>query len=590
MCGIVGGAGKVDFRSYLIGGLKTLDYRGYDSAGLAYRKDGKVNLFKTVGKVEDLDNITPKFTDATMGIAHTRWATHGEPSDTNAHPHFSMHRKVYLVHNGVVENFRALRTKLKFNGYEFVTQTDTEVIANLLEEQYLLLKDPFKAIEKVITMVEGSFACAIMFSDLPELYFMKRQSPLLIGLGKDGNFMASDAVPMMKLCDKFIEVEEDSYGCITQNTYVLMKNGQEIQPNFVVRKAEECTFDKGDYPHFMLKEIEEGPKVIKRLLDNYYDGTSFTFDPKIIECIKEADDVVFLACGTSYYASLLGVEFMHYLGKRSESYIASEWAYYPNLTAKNPLFILISQSGETADLIACQKYINDNGLPNIAITNTRGSTIYRNATFALLLYAGLEVAVAATKSYNAQVTMLAMLTSACSSTEHGVRNIRKLIEAIEDVINRKDEIHELAKKMTQAKDAFFVGRGYDSLAALECALKLKEISYIHAESYAGGELKHGPIALIEKGTPVIGLVSDSISAAALRNNLEELRSRGADIYVISTESLFDKKDDFYTKDVKPYLAAVVKVVFGQYLSYYVSLEKGLPIDKPRNLAKSVTVQ
>jgi glucosamine--fructose-6-phosphate aminotransferase (isomerizing) len=340
----------------------------------------------------------------------------------------------------------------------------------------------------------------------------------------------------------------------------------------------------------MLKEIEESPSIIRRLIDNYYNGTKFTFDSRIVKAIATSDDIVFLACGTSHYASMLGVEYMHFLGKRSESYIASEWAYYPVVTAKKPVFILLSQSGETADLIACQKYINENGLTNIAITNSRGSTIDRKATFSLLLYAGLEVAVASTKSYDAQVTILAMLVAAVTKSTNAIRHLRNLTSAIEDIISRKEEIHEIAKKMVNARDAFFVGRGYDNEAALECALKLKEISYIHAEAYAGGELKHGPIALIEKETPVIGLISDPISASALRNNLEELKSRGASIFIVSTKALKAENDNFVINDVKPYLAAVAKVTFGQYLSYYVALEKGLPIDKPRNLAKSVTVQ
>jgi glucosamine--fructose-6-phosphate aminotransferase (isomerizing) len=310
----------------------------------------------------------------------------------------------------------------------------------------------------------------------------------------------------------------------------------------------------------------------------------------MLSAIKNSDDVVFLACGTSHYASLLGVDYMHYLGKRSESYIASEWAYYPNVTAKNPVYILISQSGETADLIACQKYLNENGLTNIALTNTRGSTIDRKSTYSLLVFAGLEVAVAATKSYDAQVTILALLTAALDGTTNAIRHVQDLISAIEDIISRREEIHAIAKRIAPARDAFFVGRGYDNEAALECALKLKEIAYVHAEAYAGGELKHGPIALIEKETPVIGLISDPISALALRNNLEELSARGATIIIVATKALKAKGDDFLINDVKPYLAGVAKVVFGQYLAYYVALEKKLPIDKPRNLAKSVTVQ
>jgi glutamine---fructose-6-phosphate transaminase (isomerizing) len=590
MCGIVGGVGKIDFRSYLIKGLKSLDYRGYDSAGLAYVKEGQIHLYKTVGRVEKLDEITPQFTDASAGIAHTRWATHGVPSDVNAHPQFSMKQNVFLVHNGVIENFKTLKNRLQVKGYVFASETDTEVIADLIEDYYLSSNDPLIAIRKAIKDLEGSFACAILIKDHDELYFMKRSSPILIGVGEGANFLASDAVPMVHYTSKFIDVDDDDYGFMTADEYHLYKDGKEIEPHFVERKVEECNFDLCGYPHFMLKETEEAPSVIRRIVDNYFDGDHFTFDPKMIQVLKNSDDIVFLACGTSHYASLLGVEYMHFLGKRSESYIASEWAYYPNVTAKNPVYVLLSQSGETADLIACQKYLNENGLTNIALTNTRGSTIDRKASYSLLIFAGLEVAVAATKSYDAQVTILALLTAAMDGTTNAVRHVQDLINAIEDIIVRKEEIHKIAKRIYKARDAFFVGRGYDNEAALECALKLKEIAYIHAEAYAGGELKHGPIALIEKETPVIGLISDPISALALRNNLEELRSRGATIIIVATKALKTKEDDFVINDVKPYLAAIAKVVFGQYLSYYVALEKGLPIDKPRNLAKSVTVQ
>jgi glutamine---fructose-6-phosphate transaminase (isomerizing) len=590
MCGIVGGVGDIDFRSYLIKGLKSLDYRGYDSAGLAYVKDGEIHLFKTMGRVEKLDEITPRFTGASAGIAHTRWATHGVPSDVNAHPQFSMRQNIFLVHNGVIENFKKLKSRLQAKGYVFASETDTEVIADLIEDYYLSSNDPLIAIRKSIADLEGSFACAILIKDHDELYFMKRSSPILIGVGKGANYLASDAVPMVHFTNRFVDVDDDTYGFLTPEAFHLYKDGKEIEPHFVERKVDECNFDLAGYPHFMLKETEEAPSVIRRIIDNYFDGDHFTFDPKIIQTLRDSDDIVFLACGTSHYASLLGVDYMHYLGKRSESYIASEWAYYPNVTAQRPVYVLLSQSGETADLIACQKYLNENGLTNIALTNTRGSTIDRKASFSLLVFAGLEVAVAATKSYDAQVTMLALLTAAMDGTTNAIRHVNDLISAINDIIARREEIHAIAKRIYQARDAFFVGRGYDNEAALECALKLKEIAYIHAEAYAGGELKHGPIALIEKETPVIGLISDPISALALRNNLEELKSRGATIIIVATKALKAPGDDFLVDDVKPYLAGIAKVVFGQYLAYYVALEKGLPIDKPRNLAKSVTVQ
>jgi glucosamine--fructose-6-phosphate aminotransferase (isomerizing) len=590
MCGIVGGAGKISFRKYLLTGLSKLDYRGYDSAGLAFTTNGSIQVYKTVGRVSDLDLITPKDIASPVGIAHTRWATHGEPSTINAHPQLSKKGTFAIVHNGVIENFRALKNNLKVRGYTFKSDTDTEIVADILEIHYLESHDVLKAIRQTMSELEGSYACAIIHQNDNKVYFMKKASPLLLGVGEGANYLASDPAPMVGLAKKYVDLDDGDYGYVDSTSVHVYLDGKEIVPSYSERSVDLFKYDLNGYPYFMLKEIEESPSVIHRLLDNYFDGRKWLFDKKMLGAIDKADDVVFIGCGTSYYACLLGVEYVHYLGKRSEAYIASEWAYYPVASSKKTIYILLSQSGETADLILCQKYINDNGLTNIAITNTKGSTIERKSTYSILLYAGLEVAVASTKSYVAQVVMLAMITSALTKTDNTSRHLSVLIDCLNDIIARKEEIHDLAKKIYKARDAFYVGRGYDYCASLECALKLKEISYIHAEAYPSGELKHGPIALIEKETPVIGLVSDQLSTMATRNNIVELSSRGANTFIVSTKALAEDGDAFLVKDVKTYLSAIPKVVFGQYLSYYVSLEKKLPIDKPRNLAKSVTVE
>lgn len=590
MCGIIGGVGKLDYRNFLLTGLSKLDYRGYDSAGLAYRKDGEISLYKIAGRVSDLDKATPQFSDADVGIAHTRWATHGEPNKVNAHPHFSMNKKFYIVHNGVIENYRSLKNLLKTKGYSFHTETDTEIIADLLEMSYLQKKDILNAILETMRVLQGSYACAIICADSSNLYFMKKASPLLIGLGKGANYLASDALPMVDYTDKFIDLDDGEYGVLTPTDISLYIGGKSIDPVITGRDAARYDYDLGTYSHFMLKEIEESPNVIHTLADNYFDGTDYLFDKKLIKMLQGAEDIVFLACGTSYYASLMGVEFMRRLGKRSEAFIGSEWAYYPSIPNKKTVFILVSQSGETADLILCQKFLVDKGLPNVAITNTKGSTIERKADYSCLLYAGLEVAVAATKSYMAQVSLMALLANAVEGRTNVIPDIDVLIAALNDVVARQEEIHNIARRIATARDAFYVGRGYDFLASLECSLKLKEISYIHAEAYPGGELKHGPIALIEKDTPVIGFVSDPLSALALRNNLTELSSRGATILIVASKALASPEDDFAYSDVPLYFSVLPEVMFGQYLSYFVALEKGLPIDKPRNLAKSVTVE
>lgn len=592
MCGIVGGAGTANWRSFVLEGLKKLDYRGYDSSGIAYLEKGNISLYRKVGRVDDLESILPHFVNAEGAIGHTRWATHGTPSDKNAHPHYSEGKYFYLVHNGVIENFKDLKNRLKELGYSFYSDTDTEVIANLLEWHFLndSHQDILDSIVKTMKDLQGSYACAILCKESSNLYFMKNASPLLIGEGEGSNFLASDAVPMIGLASKFIDLSDGDYGYLNAHEVRVFHDLKETRKRYVERKAEQFSFDKGNYPHFMLKEIEEEPKVISRLIDNYFDDYNFLFDADMVSLLKESDDIIFLACGTSYYASQVGVSYMHSLNKRSEAFLASEWAYYHNIDSKHPVFILLSQSGETADIIACQKVINALGLINIAITNTKGSTLERQASFSNLLYAGLEVAVAATKSYVAQISFLALLTGAMSNSPEVVKYLKDLSRSIGEVIANKEKIHEIAKELVNTRDAFFVGRGMDFNASLECALKLKEISYIHSEAYAGGELKHGPIALIENETPIFGLVSDPVSAMALRNNLTELESRRAKVYVISSSSLSAEGDAFILPDVKGRLSCILEVVFGQYLSYFVSLEKGLPIDKPRNLAKSVTVQ
>ncbi len=592
MCGIVGGIGNIDFHKYLIEGLKKLDYRGYDSAGLAYVKDGKIDLHRAMGKVSDLEAITPAFSGASAGIAHTRWATHGEPSEINAHPQKSNEGLFYIVHNGVIENFRELKSMLRKEGYIFYSKTDTEVIANLLEFHFKKEKDVLRAIEGVQEELQGSYACAIIFAKDPEhLYFMKNASPLLIGLDGEANYLASDAVPMIPYCNKFIDVEDGEYGRLTPTGFEVFREGKPQEPHYAERNAALLTHDLDGYPHYMLKEIEETPSCIRRLVENYFDGTDFLFDPSMISALKRADYVLFLACGTSSYASEVGVRYMRELGKNSDAVIASEWAYDPFIKARNPVYILLSQSGETADLIHCLKIINERGGTSIAITNSKGSTIERKSTYACLLYAGLEVAVASTKSYADQVVFLALLKAAVQDkAEEVIKDIRVALSGIKTVIKQKEQIHEIARKVKDITDAFFVGRGFDFLACKEGTLKLKEIAYVHSEAYPGGELKHGPIALIQPGTPVFCSISEEDLAPQMRNNLEELKARGANVILFSRVGLQKKGDAFSYPNIPDYLSPLLSVLCFQYLSYYVALEKDLPIDKPRNLAKSVTVE
>ena len=591
MCGIVGGVGNIDLRQYLISGLKKLEYRGYDSAGIAYAENGKIIVDKVAGRVSSLDAIVPTDIHPTCGIAHTRWATHGQPNASNAHPHQSNQKLFTIVHNGVIENFRPLTHQLSVRGFHFDTETDTEVIANVLERYYIRSGSVLEAISQTVDALEGSFACGIMFQGEPKrLYFMKKASPLLIGVCPDASLLASDPVPMVELTDRFIDLEDGDYGYLDAGNVQVFHGGRKVKPNFVTRSVDLFKSDLGEYPHYMLKEIEEIPGVVKRLAENYFDNDKFLFNESMIEALTRTKKIHFLACGTSYYASKMGAKYFRPLGKEVLVSIASEWAYDPYDISDEVVFILLSQSGETADLIRCQKIINDRGGITIAVTNTKGSTIERKATYSCLLYAGLEVAVASTKSYVAQVCFLSMLGGAVENNTNVMVDIDRLAESLKDIIARKAEIHEIAKEVSSATDAFFVGRGYDYLASMEGALKLKEVSYVHAEAYPGGELKHGPIALISPDMLVVGFVSDPEVSSSIRNNFEEMRARKAKMVIFSVASVSMPGDSFVAKDVKPYLASAALVMVSQYFAYYVSLEKGLPIDKPRNLAKSVTVE
>lgn len=592
MCGIVGAIGKVDIRKFLLDGLYSLDYRGYDSAGIAFlNANNEFIVHKTVGKVDVLDNEVPASVDACLGIGHTRWATHGAPTVDNCHPHFSTHGEFVVVHNGVIENYHALKQKLSSFGFTFKSDTDTEVIANLLEYNYKIHDDVLDAMRRTIDEVKGSFALAIIHkSETDKLYFMKRSSPLFIGVGSGANFLGSDAVPMIKYTNNFVDLSDNQYGFICENDISIFDGYNKVEPNIKKQNAEYLNRDLGDNPNFMIKEIKETPEVITRLIDNYFDGTKFLFDNNMLQAIRKSDDIVFLACGTSYHAALMGVRYMQYLGKRSEAYVASEWAYYPVFTSKKPLYILISQSGETADLIRCQKIINSRSSINIAITNTVGSTIYRDATYPCLLFAGLEVAVASTKAFSAQVAILALLTGAIERRNNVVTHLGDVISTLKRIINESGAIERIAKQVEDASIVFFIGRGNDYCASLEASLKMKEVSYLHCEAFAGGELKHGPIALVDGYTRLVAFISDMSTDFATRNNVKEIEARGAKSFIISYDSLRKEGDSFSFSNVKNYLSTIPMVFVSQYLAYYVALHRGVNIDKPRNLAKSVTVE
>ena len=593
MCGIVGAVGINNPRDYAIEGLKMLEYRGYDSAGIGFLDHG-IKLCKDIGSPSHLDDILPSQVNTNVIIGHTRWATHGIPSKINSHPHISLKRKIALVHNGVIENSHELRQFLLSKGYKFYSETDTEVVVNLLEYFYLSSKDMNVALVLLKDQLVGSYALAIMNEDYPDTLFMlKNGSPLLIGRGKGFNLIASDASPMVKFTNEFIDLEDYDFGYITDKVVKIFdKSNNPVDRSLINKDIKSISHDLNGYPHYMLKEIEEIDEVVKRLISIYHENNEYQFDKELIKDLKESDHIMFLACGTSYHASLVGGRIFESFNNISTSqYIASEWAFHPTFVGKKPFIILISQSGETADLIHCLKIIKEKNVRTLLITNTPGSTLSRGVTHTALIHAGVEISVASTKAYAGQVALLALLSGALNNNTKIVEELKDSIQIIEYIKKElKQPIEQIAEEIKDHENVFFLGRSYDYFLSLEASLKLKEISYIHSEAYPGGELKHGPIALIKEGLPVVVFITDPVIASSMRSNIEEVKSRGAKVYVVSTKELAKKGDTLIVDNFANHLSGVAISSIAFYLAYYVSLKKGLNVDKPRNLAKSVTVE
>ena len=592
MCGIVGSIGLKRPRDYVGTGLKMLDYRGYDSAGVAYFDNG-IKIYKDVGSVEHLLDITPKNIETNIMIGHTRWATHGAPNKNNTHPHISFHNHICLVHNGVIENYKEIKAFLLEKGYEFYGETDSEIVANLIEYHYLLNKNMLETIKTVVSILKGSFAICLFASDSKdELYIFKKGSPLVVGLGKGFNLVASDASPMIEYTTEFIEIDDLEYGLITKDKVTIYNSdGLEVNKQTIRKDIELISHDLKGYPHYMLKEIEEIPQTVNRIIDTYFQANEFQFDPELIKDLNESDHIIFIGCGTSYHAGLVGGRYFEKYDKSASRFIASEWAFHPTFPGQKPFIILISQSGETADLIHCLKIIKEHHLKNLIITNTGGSTLDRNCDYSILLHSGIEVSVASTKAYVAQVALFAMLSASLQDDKSVVNDLRQSIDVINDIqTNFKPIIKSVAEELKDKKNIFYLGRSFDYFLSLEASLKLKEISYIHSEAVPGGELKHGPIALIEEGLPVIVFITDPYTAPSMRGNIEEVKARGARVFVIATKALAKEGDTIIVKNYAYYLSSVAISSIAFYLAYFVSLAKGLNVDKPRNLAKSVTVE
>ncbi|MEE0002604.1 glutamine--fructose-6-phosphate transaminase (isomerizing) [Weissella confusa] len=603
-CGIVGFTG-LNYQSapILLKGLEKLEYRGYDSAGIfvADQALGTDQLVKEKGRVAQLEALVDtKNVTGTSGIAHTRWATHGVPSINNAHPHLSADGRFYLVHNGVIENYLELKQEY-LSDVTFHSDTDTEVAVQLIGKFVDEGMTTFDALKKLISLLDVNSAYGFLLMDRNEperMYVAKQKSPLLIGVGEDFNVVTSDAVAMLDQTHDFIELHDGEIAIIDpDNVRLFGADGVETSREPFHLDIDASETDKGTYPFYMLKEIDEQPIVIRHLIEKYLDSEGGVHvGQAILDDIKAADRLYIVAAGTSYHAGLVGKRlFEQWAGIPTEVHLSSEFAYEQPLLSEKPFFIFLTQSGETADSREVLQNVNAQGFKSLTLTNVEKSTLWREATYALPLLAGPEIAVASTKAYVAQVGLQAILAYAVADCDalglNLEQDLSKIAVGIQGIVDDKETLQRVANEMlVESRNAFFIGRGVDSTVSLEAALKLKEISYVQAEGFAAGELKHGTLALIEEGTPVIALITQSKTAGLVRGNLAETQARGSRAYTIVTEELAKEGDDFILPNVNELLSPLLSVVPTQLLAYYTSLGRGLDVDRPRNLAKSVTVQ
>lgn len=600
MCGIVGYFGDKKASDVILSGLEKLEYRGYDSCGISFfdSKDNAFITYKDKGRVAHLTTDFDYNRANHLGIGHTRWATHGRPNMINSHPHLSAKEHFSVVHNGVIENYKELTAKY-LAGVHFLSETDTEVVADLIEtfSEEMTVEE---AIRKTLSVIEGSYALLVLDLRHPDrLYAAKNKSPLLIGTSPDGITLASDIMALVGYTDHYLPIEDKTFTVIAkeaphQYSYKMYDIiGREIRQDFLKLDLVLDEIGKGGYSHFMLKEICEEPAVVRKIMGKYLDGDQFTVNPAILQHLKNAGRVYIIAAGTSMHAGFVGKYLLENIAKiPCEVCIASEFAYnMPLLTAK-PVFIFISQSGETADLRSCLVKVREMGYPTITITNVPTSTLAREADHFLEIYAGPEIAVASTKAYVGQIVIMAIL-SYCLCEEKPfdlAEELSKVAVAMDAIIDKREYIHQLVREKITKRNCFYIGRALDYFTCLEAALKLKEISYIQTEGFAAGELKHGTIALIEDGVPVIAIISQHAINNHTRANVREVLSRGAVKIVISTNSCSDPSDEIVLMDVNEMLTPLLTVIPTQLIAFYSALDLKKDIDKPRNLAKSVTVE
>lgn len=588
MCGIASYAGNKNVIKTIMTGLKSLEYRGYDSSGIAYMKNGKINIIKKEGPIKNLDKILNYDDEANIGISHTRWATHGGATDINAHPH--RQGKITLVHNGIIENYNELREELIEKGYVFNTETDTEVAAGIIDDLYKEEGDMLKALNKATYILKGSYAFNIINDDYPTAIFgIRKDSPLIVGTSNEGNILASDIPAIIHVTNKYIILNNYDIVVLTKdNIKYYDRDLNEIHKDIKIFNGDSEEISKNGYDHYMLKEINEEDEIVKKILSLYTKNNKVEdiFD------IKKYKSIDIVACGSASFAGYIGKYYIEkYANIRTNVYYASEYRYQKNFFDKDTLVILISQSGETADTLAAMKLANEHNIDTLSIVNRRDSSIARESKYVIYTPCGIEIAVATTKAYLAQVIILILLAIKNSSMEEeGIRELKLLPNIITKYINDFN-YKEIAKLVSDKKNIFYLGRGIDYYLALEGSLKLKEISYIHSEAFPAGELKHGSISLIDEDFGVIAIVLDKSISDKTISNLKEVSSRGAEVIAITNID----KDDFSAHKIlldshSEFLTPLTAIIPMQLLAYNTALIKGYDIDKPRNLAKSVTVE
>ena len=590
MCGIIGYIGEKNPVDILINGLKSLEYRGYDSAGIALKEKDEIEIIKSVGKIVNLEEKIKdeKLIPSHLGIAHTRWATHGKPTENNAHPHTA--GRVTLVHNGIIENAEELREKLKKEKVMFYSETDTEVVAALINKYYD--NDPVEAINQALKEVKGSYALGVLFQESDDLYAVRKDSPLIVGLGKDEKFIASDIAAIIDYTNQYYLLEEGEIAHITKAKIEVTKDGKVVEKEVQTTSMERDAKDKCGYDHYMLKEIMEEPVVLQKTFEPYLEHLEKLPD------LTDYEEIHIVACGSAMYAGMIGKTLLEeYANTKVEIDVASEYRYKNIIYDRKTLVILISQSGETADTIAAMRKAQEHNVETLAIVNVKTSTIARESDSQIFIEAGPEIAVATTKAYILQVGIMALLAYKTALTKNLVKEEHKVLEEaeklprlIKEVLDRREEYKKVAEAIYQKEDIFFIGRKIDYATSMEGSLKLKEVSYIHSEAYQAGELKHGTISLIDDGMPVFAIITDDTIKDKTISNIEEVKSRGAQTIIISNEKYATDDLQVTVPKISPYFQPILIVPTLQLIAYETAKLRGCDIDKPKNLAKSVTVE